>query len=73
MSLIMQTIEAQGRRLVWVAERLGISRSQLTNALAGRRRLTDDQAVKLAEILGLPPAVVRRELSDGDEPPPDPS
>ena len=57
---LIEAIDAQGLRQDWLAERLGVSPSMLTHLLAGRRRLTEDMAEKLARELRLPIAFVRQ-------------
>jgi antitoxin component HigA of HigAB toxin-antitoxin module len=48
---IRALIDAQGRRMDWLAEQVGISQSYLTHILAGRRPLLHKHAVKLASAL----------------------
>ncbi len=54
MDHVRRLIETQGRRLDWVAERVGISPSHLSNILAGRRQISAAQALALAEALQVP-------------------
>lgn len=51
---ITALIAAQGRRMDWLAERVGISQGHLTHILAGRRRLRPEHAQRIADALGVP-------------------
>lgn len=51
---IKDTIERQGRRKTWVSEQLGITPSHLSRLILGERPITERNATKLAEILGVP-------------------
>jgi DNA-binding transcriptional regulator YdaS (Cro superfamily) len=42
--------EAEGRKLSWVAEQLGISRSHLSGYLAGRSKVPLDRAVQMEDL-----------------------
>ena len=57
---LRRAITAQGRRLDWLAERLGISKGHLTRILSGERRLQDAQAKVIAEALVLPLELVQQ-------------
>jgi plasmid maintenance system antidote protein VapI len=49
---VLQLIEERGLRHGWVAARIGVSPSMLSNAVRGKRRLRSDTAQRLAELLG---------------------
>lgn len=59
---IARLIDERGLRKGWVAEKLGISPSSLSRLIWGERRMTLDEGLKLAEILGVD---VRELLVDG--------
>lgn len=48
------TLRNQGRMAAWVAERIGMSRPQMSHVLAGRRTLTAKEAERVAELIGVP-------------------
>lgn len=51
---ITRAIASQGRRMDWLAARVGVSQGHLTHVLAGRRRLQEEHARRIADALGLP-------------------
>ena len=55
---VRSTIEAQGRRLDWVAAQMGISQSYLTLLLNGKRRWSPRLRSKVATALGVPESVL---------------
>ena len=57
---ITALIAAQGRRMDWLAERVGVSQGHLTHVLAGRRRLRPEHAQRIAEALGVPVSYILR-------------
>lgn len=57
-SAVRATIEAQGRRLTWVAGQMGISPSYLTRLLDGERRWTPKLRAQVAMILQVPTDVL---------------
>lgn len=59
---IARLIDERGLRKGWVAEKLGISASSLSRLIYGDRRMTLDEGVRLAELLGVD---VRELLADG--------
>lgn len=61
-------MEQQGRRGVWLAEQLGISRSRMTHIAKGRRMIDETRAKQAAKLLGVPFSLLF-ELSDDSETP----
>ncbi len=57
---IARLIEAQGRRMDWLAERTGISQGYLSHILAGRRRLRSEHAQRIADALQVPVEYIRQ-------------
>lgn len=57
-NVVRSTIEAQGRRLDWVAAQMGISQSYLTLLLKGKRRWSARLRVRIATVLGVPEDVL---------------
>jgi transcriptional regulator with XRE-family HTH domain len=55
---IRATIEAQGRRLDWVAAQMGISQGHLTRLLNGQRRWLPHLRSRISEVLGVPEGVL---------------
>ncbi len=51
---ITRLVDAQGRRLDWLAERTGITPDHLSHILAGRRPLTPERALRIADALQVP-------------------
>ena len=49
-------LDAQGRRLVWVAERLGVDASTVSRWRSGERPIARRRREELAAILGVDPA-----------------
>jgi plasmid maintenance system antidote protein VapI len=58
-------LDARGTRYSWVADRLGVSRPHFHFILEGSRPLTDDQVVRLSDILEVTPCDFLEERSDG--------
>jgi transcriptional regulator with XRE-family HTH domain len=56
--LVRATIDTQGRKFAWVAERLGISYSYMTRLLSGGRRWTPALRARVAEVLRVPEEVL---------------
>lgn len=56
----------QGRRAVWLAEHLGLSRSRLSHIMKGRRLMNGPEAERAAELLGVPFSLLFV-LSDGSD------
>jgi plasmid maintenance system antidote protein VapI len=50
---LARLIEERGLRKGWVAKRLGISASGMSRLLYGERRMTLDEGVRLADLLGV--------------------
>jgi len=44
----------QGRRGVWLASQLGVSRSFMSHVMKGRRTVDESVAGRVAELLGVP-------------------
>ena len=65
--LIRATIVDQGRRVGWVAGRVGISSCYLSNILAGRRRMSEVHARRIAEVLSLPAGQVLQTPAEPSE------
>ena len=55
---VRATIEAQGRRLDWVAAQMGISQSYLTRLLNGQRHWLPWLRSKICKVLAVPEAVL---------------
>lgn len=53
-SAIDRLAREQGRRKIWLAERLGITPSHLSRMISGERVITRDMAGKLAELFDEP-------------------
>ena len=47
-------IDAQGRKQVWLADRLGMSKSHFQAIVAEQSRLPAEKVIPLAELLGVP-------------------
>lgn len=47
-------LASQGRKSVWVADRIGMSESLFCHVMAGRRTVTRDMAMQIADILDVP-------------------
>lgn len=58
----------QGRRGVWLAEQLGISRSRMTHIVKGRRMIDQDRAIRTAALLGVPFSLLFVLSDDGGSP-----
>lgn len=58
---IRDLMDAEGRKLVWLAGKLGISKGHMTNILNGERTLTAAQAQAIADALGVPVALILSE------------
>ena len=52
---LARLIREQGRLKQWVAEQLGVGRDRVTRLAAGDTRMTLEEAVKLADVFGVPP------------------
>lgn len=50
---IKHLIESQGRRKTWISEQLGVTPSHLSRMIMGERPITDRNAQRLADILGV--------------------
>jgi transcriptional regulator with XRE-family HTH domain len=64
-------LETQGRKMRWLADRIGVSESKISHVLAGRHTVDRDQGERIAGILGVPFSVLfeLRERSDTDPSP----
>lgn len=58
MRIILDTLNAQGRRQEWLAEQLGVSRPALNRYLHGTRRMPAPVATRACELLGLPASII---------------
>lgn len=64
-----RAIRRRGLKQVWLAQKLGISRSALTHKLRGRRPFTEDEAQRMEDLTGaditvfLPSARHREEVA----------
>lgn len=69
---LMALIRDRGMRAGWIADRCGISRSQLSRIASGERRMSPDLAERIAALLLVPPEEVMRvaEVIDGRPPAP---
>jgi transcriptional regulator with XRE-family HTH domain len=54
MTAAQRAIRSQGRKQTWIAEKLGISRSDLSRKLSGERRFQPDEITRITELTGLP-------------------
>lgn len=57
-STLRETMERQGRRHDWVAAMVGMSKTEFSHVVAGRRKVNLEQAVKIAAVLGVPVSFV---------------
>jgi hypothetical protein len=51
---LREIIDAQGRKQVWLAEKLGMSKSRFNSIIAEQSRLPADKVAPLAQLLGVP-------------------
>ena len=49
-----RAIQAQGRKQSWIADKLGISRSDFSRKLRGERAFRSDEITRITELTGLP-------------------
>lgn len=52
--LALSALREQGRTIAWLAGKLGYSRNHVREQLIGRRRITPQQALRMAELTGNP-------------------
>jgi transcriptional regulator with XRE-family HTH domain len=57
---IAQVLEEQGRKRIWLAEKLGVSPGHLTRLLQGERPWTEDLVERAAGLLGIRMEDLRR-------------
>lgn len=53
MNKIREIIKQKGLRSKWVADKLGVAESDLSNYKSGNRRVPQDKIVRLAKICGV--------------------
>lgn len=51
---VLAILDAQGRSMTWLAERVGIGRTHLYLALSGEKALSAEVAQRLSDFLGVP-------------------
>lgn len=54
MTSAQRAIRSQGRKQTWLAEKLQISRSDLSRKLRGERPFQPDEITRITELTGLP-------------------
>lgn len=54
MTAAQRAIQAQGRKQAWLADKLGISPSDLSRKLSGERRFQPREITRITELTGLP-------------------